>query len=242
MSTVAWKITTRPALEPITLEEAKAELGLAEDDTSSDARLTRLIQAGREAAESYTGRAFITQTITLQLDTFPHARGQEPWWDGVRQGPRSLLSDSGKPAALRLPRPPLLEVLTIAYVTPDGAPAALDVNSAVMVDTTSEPGRIIPLGAWPATRERLGVTITYRAGYGPNASDVPAGIAAAIMEHVRDSYERPNAAITGERIDNAQTTYAPETQPGRATHLRNAARAMLEPYRLRDLGTLTGGY
>ena len=48
----AWKTTTPPAVEPITLVDAKAELGIPTADTTQDARITRLITAARSMTRS----------------------------------------------------------------------------------------------------------------------------------------------------------------------------------------------
>lgn len=240
----AWKTTTPPAVEPITLVDAKAELGIPTADTTQDARITRLITAARTMAEAYTNRAFITQIITLSLDDFPQERARrEAWWDGVRDGARASLSGARAAAPIYLPRPPLIEVQGIAYATPDGTATPLDLTS-LLIDDVSEPARIMPTGGWPITRGQLGVTITYKAGYGPNPSDVPPVIAEAILEHVRSALEQPDATIAAETIDNASTTYRQQVGSGAGDNLpgiglRGNAQALLTPLRVRDLGALT---
>ncbi|MFA5569752.1 MAG: phage head-tail connector protein [Trueperaceae bacterium] len=240
----AWKTTTPPAVEPITLVDAKAELGIPTADTTQDARITRLITAARSMAEAYTNRAFITQTITFSLDTFPHDHGNaEPWWDGVRQAARSTLTGARAAAPIYLPRPPLIELLGVAYITPDGTPTPLDLTT-LLIDDMSEPARVMPAGPWPPTRPALGVTITYRAGYGSNPSDVPPVVAEAILEHVRATLEQPDATIASETIDNASVTYRQQTGSGAGDNLpsvglRGNAQMLLTPLRVRDLGALT---
>lgn len=237
---IAWKVTTQPASEPLALSDVKAELGVT--GTSDDARLTRLIKAARQAAEEYTGRAFITQTITVLLDTFPSTLHRGPWWNGTRQVARAEIEHvTAKP--ITLPRPPLQSVTSITITQDDGTTSALNVADLI-VDATSEPARLMHPTAWPTTRARAGVTIVLTAGYGSNANDVPAAITNAIMLAVRDAYERPNPSVTSERIDNAATTYAdPTTTSGAGgaagtTGLPPAAIAALAPYRVRDAGHL----
>ena len=240
----AWKTTTPPAVEPLTLADAKAELGIPTADTSQDTRITRLITAARSMAEAYTNRAFITQTITLGMDDFPHdPAGAEPWWNGTRQAARATLGGNRGPAPIYLPRPPLLELLGVAYITPDGTATPLDLTT-LMIDDMSEPARIMTSNHWPATRGALAVTITYRAGYGSNPSDVPPVVAEAILEHVRSTLEQPDATIAAETIDNASTTYRQTTGSGAGDNLpsiglRGNAQMLLTPLRVRDLGALT---
>ena len=62
-------LTTPPAVEPVTLAEAKAHLKI--DTTDDDALITALIPAARARAEWHTGRALVTQGWTLWLDAWP---------------------------------------------------------------------------------------------------------------------------------------------------------------------------
>ena len=61
-------ITTPPAAEPLTLEEAKAHLRITHD--ADDDAINALISAAREMCESYTGLALITRGYSLYLDLF----------------------------------------------------------------------------------------------------------------------------------------------------------------------------
>lgn len=243
---VAWRTTGAPAIEPVTLSEVKAALGIEPADTTRDALLARLITAAREAAEAYTGRAFITQTITLLLDDFPGRRVGGAWWDGVRQAARSDL-ESRQAAPIYLPRPPLQSITSVAFIDVDGTPAAID-PLELIVDTISEPGRIMtPPTAWPATRGSAAVTIVYKAGYGSNAADVPGAVAAAILAHVTDAYQRPSGSVVSESIDNASVTYGTTGADAAGgafagTGLRGGAAEMLAPLRIRDAGALTSTY
>ena len=63
------QLITPPALEPVTLDEAKAHLKV--DTTDDDALIERLIAAARARAEWHTGRAFLTQSWILWLDCWP---------------------------------------------------------------------------------------------------------------------------------------------------------------------------
>lgn len=239
-----WRVTTAPTVEPVTTATAKTELGIPSSDTSQDARIERLIKAARSLAESYTNRAFISQEITYDLDRFPSSSEPEPWWSGVQQAARSVLTRTSS-EALSLPRPPYLSGLTVTYTTSDGDTIVMNPATDLLIDTTSEPARVVPIaGAWPQTRAQLGVHITYSAGYGSNPSDVPAAITEAILAHVIDAYARPNASITSESIDNASVAYGstagPRPTPG--IGLRGDAQAMLEPYRIKDSGLLRSPY
>ncbi|HWA91813.1 MAG TPA: head-tail connector protein [Rhizomicrobium sp.] len=60
------QLVTPPALEPVTLADAKAHLKV--DTSDDDALIARLIPAARARAEWHTGRALIAQSWILWLD------------------------------------------------------------------------------------------------------------------------------------------------------------------------------
>lgn len=66
---MALKIITPPAVEPITLEEAKKNLRI--DSNDDDLLITSLIKQAREWCEDYQNRKYITQTLEYVLDSFP---------------------------------------------------------------------------------------------------------------------------------------------------------------------------
>jgi len=58
---MAIKILVEPAIEPVTLAEAKAWLRL--DHSTEDDLITQLVRTARTRSEAVTSRAFITQTV-----------------------------------------------------------------------------------------------------------------------------------------------------------------------------------
>ena len=234
----SWRVTIPPAIEPITVDDLRAALGSL-PDAVTDARLTSIITSARALAEAFTGRAFLRQTITLQLDSFPD-RGM-PWWDGVRQAPRAAFTGG---APIILPKPPALALASVTWWNDADDPDDLDLTT-VGLDTLSEPSRIMLLSgqSWPASRYRAGVQVVYDAGYGDLASDVPIEVSEAIILHARDTLERPNASVSTERIDNVSTTYgnAPtgataEAGGRRSGGLRGGAGTLLEGLRVMEVG------
>ena len=175
-------LTTAPAIEPVSLSEVKAQLGI--DGTADDTLLSMYITASREHAEQMTGLALITQTWTLTLDAWP-GHG-EPWWDGVRDMAISALRSAGRPSNILLPRYPLR---TVESVTADGV--AVTVADVFTVDNQQRPGRlVIKNGAtWPTVLETAnGISIEYTAGYGATASSVPAALRVGLLQMVASLY------------------------------------------------------
>lgn len=176
-------LVTPPAIEPVTLAEAKAHLRV--DSTADDTLIQGLIQAAREAAESFTGRALIHQTWRLTLDAWPAQK--LPWWDGVVDG----ADVAGPAAAIFLPRPPLASVAEIrTYAANDlASPVPASVYD---VDTSGIPGRVrLRDGqSWPEPGRTLsGIEIDFVAGYGATAAAVPQTLRLGILAEVARLYE-----------------------------------------------------
>lgn len=137
------RVTTPPAVEPLTLAEMKAHLRVIGND--EDSTITAYLQVAREMCELESRRAFVTQTLTLGLEAWP-------------------LVDR-----IVLPRPPLQSVTSVTYIDYAGVTRTMP-GADYIVDTASEPGRLILAynASWPDATLRPGpaITITYVAGYG----------------------------------------------------------------------------
>lgn len=168
---MALKKITPPAIEPVSLAEAKSHLRV--DGTDEDDLITGWITTAREYAEGYQNRTYITQTWELWLDCWP--RGDY----------------------IRIPRPPLQVVASVKYYGTDGTEYTMDPGDYI-VDAVSEPGRVA-LGygkTWPATTLRPvnGIVARYTAGYGDGAEDVPKMVKQAILLMVGHWYRNREAA------------------------------------------------
>ena len=223
-------VVTPPVLEPVTVADARLALGQA---AGADAPVLALhIISARELAERFTGRAFITTTLCLHLDAFP-ASSQLDWWDGVRDG---VLPE--RQASITLARPPVQAVTSITYTDSVGVTQTVDSGHYYLAGD-----RVIltPGNAWPSGARTGTVQITYTAGYGADPSFVPGAIRSAIIAHVRDVMERPNATVSSESVDNASVTYgrpgsASGSGPDDAGGVRGGAAAMLHAYRVLRVG------
>jgi uncharacterized phiE125 gp8 family phage protein len=173
------RINTHPALEPVTVAEAKLHAKVEIDD--DDAMISAYIVAARTMAEAYTDRVFIEQTWDGWLDRFPSC------WD----------ADG---AEIVIPQCPLIAVTTLEYRAPDAsAYTPLAEGTDFEIVPGSEPGKLalMPGKSWPAISERLGsVHLQYSAGYGPAADDVPEAIRVAILTLVADMYDNRSPVPT----------------------------------------------
>jgi uncharacterized phiE125 gp8 family phage protein len=163
--------TAGPALEPVSLIEVKAHLRLTSDD--EDALISLLITVAREALERRLERAFIAQGWTLWLDQWPDSH------------------------AVALPMRPLRTVTAVR--TYSGSHSATTMAPAqYYIDAVSVPGRLIrSISSWPLPgRTANGVEITFTAGHGEAASEVPAELRQAILLLVADLFENRDAIAT----------------------------------------------
>jgi uncharacterized phiE125 gp8 family phage protein len=160
---------TAPAVEPVTLVEAKAHCRV---DTSADDTLIQgYITTAREWVEDYIDRALVTQQLVMRLDAFP--------------------------AEIELPRPPMVAsgtatAVTITYVTGDTGGTATLSSSTYRVDRNATPGVVRNLygGSWPShLLDQNSVTVTWWAGYG-DAASVPQRVKSAILMCVHELYEK----------------------------------------------------
>lgn len=166
---MALSLVTGPAVEPITIAEAKAQCQV--DTPDDDALISALIQAAREYVESATHRPLITQTWDWKRDTFPY------WTD-----------------ALVLPLPPVSSVTSVTYVATDGTSTTWS-SSLYLTDLPTgpkaEPARITPVfgGYYPYTRYQINaVTVRFVCGYGTSPQSVPESLRAAIKVLVAHWY------------------------------------------------------
>jgi len=165
-----WKVTTQPAIEPVTLAEAKLQCKVDTDLVEDDDLITSKMKAARQWCEFFQNRAYIEQSITAKFDAF--------------------LGDT-----IILPMPPLISVTSVKYLDGNGTQQTLD-PSYYDVDTTSEPGRIT-LGyndTWPTTRDQHhAIEIIFKAGYGATAASVPELTKSAILLLTEHLYENRSA-------------------------------------------------
>jgi uncharacterized phiE125 gp8 family phage protein len=153
------KLITPSAVDAITLTEAKAHLRVVDSD--DDTYISALVKSASTNAEQWLGRALIDQTWDLYLDTFPTTHQE-----------------------IMIPKPPLIEVISIIYDQPDGTEATVDAGD-YFVDNDAINS----------------VRVRFRAGYldtsSPPQNAVPFDIKAGILLSVGTMYEAREQVVIG---------------------------------------------
>lgn len=178
-------LVTAPAVEPVSLSDAK--LWAKVDDTADDDLITALIVAARESAEQFLRRSLITQTWKLAIDLSP-SDCYDDLGDGVYDLPVSVLY-GGLPSVIQLPKGPIQSISSVKTYDLDNTESTYS-SSNYTVDTDGDRFTLNFGSIWPANlRSAAAAIITYVAGYGDAATDVPQAIRTAILMHVQKMYD-----------------------------------------------------
>lgn len=191
---MALMLTAGPAVEPVTLPEAKAHLRIDSDD--EDALIASLAVTSRLHIEASLGLAMITQSWRLLLDRWP----------------------SGD--AVELPLRPLLAVDAVRVRTSGEATATL-APTTYLVDIASRPPRVVFNGAArpdPGIAAN-GIEIDFTAGFGDAGADVPAPLKHAILMLTAHWYEHRDPVEIGSSAARIPEAVSDLIQPFRKIRL-----------------------
>lgn len=156
-----------PAVEPVTLAEAKAHLRVT--DTAEDVLIANLIKAAREEVEAAAGIALISQDWRLYLDCWPPS--------GI----------------VRLRKHPVQLVIQVTVYNLEGIAESI-VPPAPNLDRATQPARFaVPDTAKAPGRAMNGIEIDFRAGFGDTGVDVPDGLKRAMLLLVGHWFEHRGA-------------------------------------------------
>lgn len=173
------QLVTAPTMAPITLEEAREQCRVvalgSPAESPLDNQLNRYIAAAVahiDGAFGYLGRALVSQTWELKLDSFP--------------------------AEIELPLPPFQTVDLLTYIDTDGNLVTLSANSPLIYQVLTDErrrARIVPVYGeeWPSARVEPGsVTVRFTCGWRHDESPqevVPESIRNALLLMVEDFFD-----------------------------------------------------
>jgi uncharacterized phiE125 gp8 family phage protein len=185
-------LTLPPAVEPVSLAEAKAHLRL--ETAADDGYIVVLITTARLQIEAALGLALVNQTWSYSLDAWPAI------------GP------------LRLPLSPVAQLISVRSY--DALDALSDHPlSDFQLDGKARSPRLLHKVPQPATALRAmnALEIVFVAGFGPAATAVPAAIRHALLLLLAHWYEHRDpseAEVRDAKIPDAVSVLlAPWRQP-----------------------------
>jgi uncharacterized phiE125 gp8 family phage protein len=183
-----------PAVEPISLDEAKSHLRVEHDD--DDDVIAALIAGARVHVEAQTRRALIAQSWRLIRDRWP---------------------DNGRIAVLPAP---LVQLAAARVYRLDGTTQAID-PAAFAADVASAPALLsFVSGAMPAPgRIVAGIELDVDVGFGEAAEDVPVPLRQAIRVLVAHWYENRGLIAQGAGVAVLPETAAALLMPYRVLSL-----------------------
>jgi uncharacterized phiE125 gp8 family phage protein len=163
-------LLSAPAVEPVTLDEARAFLRV--EHSADDEVIAALVAGARIHIEAQTRRALITQSWRLVLDAWP-AQGRI----AVRPGP--------------------LQVLDAARVHA-GEGGALDIDTQAFIPDLAASALVFAPWVLPAPgRSHAGIELDVVVGYGDGSIDVPEPLRQAIRLLTAHWYENRGLLANG---------------------------------------------
>lgn len=193
------RLITAPALEPVTLQEAKNQLRLETAD--DDVLVAALVKAARERVEEDTSRGLVTQTWELVQNSFAGVdtlelgyRGRQPY---IGFGPNfgATATPSGSLPWIELPKGVVASVTSVKYIDTLGAEQTLSA-SVYTVDMASVPARLmLAYGqAYPNTRPQWDAVVI-RYVVGTAVANVPQALKQAILIALTQMYENRSPVL-----------------------------------------------
>lgn len=169
-------IIEAPAIEPITLTQAKQFLRLDEDEDGFDGELGVHIAGARGKIESLTSTRMIQQTVELQADSFADL-------------------------AL-LPIGPATSILDVSFLDRDGVLQSIDVEALDLVGTGLEVGIQLRTGRWPSLPLRSRVNVRLVVGYGPDGSTMPESVRIGMLLQIRALFDGGDVDLNHWLVDD----------------------------------------
>ncbi len=151
-----------PSVEPVTLAEMKAQLNIDTAYTDDDTHLNAIISSARQWLEDRTSQCFIKQQRAQYMECFDDDEIE------IIRGP-VLITGAG------------VSEPVVKYYDSNDQEQTWD-SSNYWLDLRALVPQIVPKYSWPSTSGHRpnGISVTYYAGYGVDATNVPVNIKHAI--------------------------------------------------------------
>ena len=211
-------ITTTPATAyPVTLTEAKTQIGIDASETGFDTQITGLIAAATANAEAVTKLRLMPQVVQLLVPHFPGSSVTSRALEDAGNDCREVVpSHCARRGALDLIAAPVKTVDAVAYTDENGSAQTLTGGGVGYWALGMAQGTLYPflvpefVEGWPATQKGKpdAVTITMTVGY-DSAADIPGDIKIAILMRVHELFDNRGETTAGTIIAknlNSMTT------------------------------------
>ena len=170
--------TSGPAVEPITLADAKAHLRVTTTTTTDvdSVYINGLITVARKKVESYLNRKLVWQMWDIYWDRWPAGD------------------------YITLPFGNLKTVTSVKYTDSDSTQSTLS-STKYTVDIYSNEGRVVLVGgnSWPSDNlfEANPITIKFKCGFSSSRANIPEPIKHAVKVELSGLYEQREPDIVG---------------------------------------------
>lgn len=192
-------ITVRSTANAITIQEAKAQLRIAEDDHTYDSEILSMITDATQWLERRYGISILTQTRVQRQDNFYDC------WPPVSQRVWYPVTP------IKLLYPPVQTVTGFTYQDFQGNVQNYALNTDYKAAGLVTPvlggsedliiPRLYAVNSWPANKNvPEAVQITYKSGYGDDASYVPGPVRRGIKMLLTHFNENRQEEMVGERV------------------------------------------
>lgn len=185
MASYGLTLYAAPTAEPLTLDEAKVQCGVAGDVTYHNEKLEALVKAAREKVETDTGRALMSQTWDMTFDLWPCGLGP-----------------------IFIPKSPVSAITHIKYYDTSNVQQTLNTSVyKTLLDREPAEIRLKNAQSWPSLYGETGVCVVrFVCGYA-SALAVPASLKQAIHMLVTHWFENRSPNIIGTINSDLQLTY-----------------------------------
>jgi uncharacterized phiE125 gp8 family phage protein len=150
------------------------------DQPFEDTLITYYLATATQMAENYLNRALLTQTLKFQLGTTTQI-----WPNGTylmtNQSSTNWYTGYNNLTAIKLPRSPVQSVSTVTRGFWGYDDVTLVEGTDYDVDLTTSPARVIFYNGFKNYPLQDHVEVTYTAGYGDIATNVPVQIGQAVL-------------------------------------------------------------
>lgn len=194
----SYTVTEPPAKLPVSLATVKQYLKVT--STADDDLITIFIGTATSYAEGFTRRDFITRTYETFRDFFSDSVSEGYYTFGGNPVLGATgINDSGN-IGFELRRSALISVDQIQYLSA-GVLTTVDSTTYYNTFETDYSEVLTEQGSnWPddADRRLQAITITFKAGFGDDDTDMPAWVTEGILQHVANMYANRGDCACGD--------------------------------------------